>query len=264
MTQYTLKGFRPEPDSPQHWGFEGKLRARMVQATTGDVDLRPWTSPRHDQGATNTCVAQATCKAFEIKRIMKYGHAAHVDLSRLAIYWFARNLMVPKETHIDEGTYISHAFDAMRRFGVPPEMAHPWDFRAIFEAPSWDAMRQAYLSKIESFYKIRSTGLARVDMVVEALQANNPVVFGTNVNGAWSSYRKGQVLVPVSNDDRTGRHATCIVGMKDGKFIGENSWGTNWGDNGFYLMDPATQISDVSSDFWVPQAGFETYQERQG
>jgi C1A family cysteine protease len=264
MPTFNLNGFRPEPDSPKHWGFEDKLRARMVQVTAGDVDLRPFTSPRHNQGGTSTCVAQATCKAFEIKRIMKHGHEAHVDLSRLAIYWFARNLMVPKETNKDDGTYISHAFDAMRRFGVPPESAHPWDPKAIYEAPSWDAMRKAYLSKIDSFYKIRSTGQKRVDMVVEALQANNPVVFGTNVDRSWNDYRKGQVLQAVSNGDATGRHATCIVGIKDGLFIGENSWGDDWGNEGFYLMDPSCIASDVTKDLWVPQAGFETYQERQG
>lgn len=257
MPEFNLRGFREEPDNPKHWGFEERLRARMVLGTAGDVDLRPWTSPRHNQRSTSSCVAQATCKAFEIKRIQKHGHDAHVDLSRLAIYWFARNLMMPKETHLDDGTYISHAFDAMRRFGVPPESAHPWDIAAIFEAPSWDAMRKAYLAKIDSFYKIRSTGQDRVQMVIEALQAGNPVVFGTYVNGTWSRYRKGEVLKPVSKGDSTGRHATCLVGFKDGKFIGENSWGSGWGDDGFYLMDPAVIAHDDSRDFWVAQAGWE-------
>ncbi len=258
-----IKGFRPEPDSPKHWGFEDKLRAKLVvPSSLGDVDLRPFTSPRHNQGGTGSCVAQATVKAFEIKRIQKYGHEAHVDLSRLAIYWFARNLMVPKETHLDDGTYISHAFDAMRRFGCPPESAHPWDPRRIFEAPSWDAMRKAYLSKIDSFYKIRSTGNKRVEMVMEALAAGNPVVYGTNVDGSWNSYSKGKVLKPVSDDDRTGRHATVILGYKDGLFICENSWGTSWGDDGFYLADPTLIASDTSRDFWVPIAGWERFDEK--
>ena len=259
MPKFDLRGFREEPDSPKHWGFEDNLRARMVRVTSGDVDLRPFTSPRHNQRSTSSCVAQSTVKALEIKRIMDKGRDAHIDLSRLAVYYLARELMFPKETDKDDGTYISHAFDVMRRFGVPPEADWPWDPAAIFEAPSWSAMRKAYVSKIDSFYKIRSTGQARVDMVVEALQANNPVVFGTNVDRSWTRYRKGDVLDPVSNDDRT---ATVLVGIKDGLFIGENSWGNNWGDDGFYLMDPATIASSVTKDLWVPQAGFETYQEQ--
>jgi len=258
-----LNGFREEPDSPKHWGFEERLRSKMVRISVGDVDLRPLTSPRHDQRNTSSCVAQAAVKALEIKRIQAKGRAAHIDLSRLAVYWMARNLMFPKETDKDGGTYVSLAFDAMRRFGVPPEADHPWDIAALFEAPSWSAMRKAYVSKIESFYKIRSTGQRRVDMVIEALQAGNPVVFGTNVDSSWSRYEKGEVLKPVSNADRNGRHATVLIGIENGVFIGENSWGTQWGDDGFYLMAPAVIASSVSMDLWVPQAGFETYQEQQ-
>lgn len=254
-------GYREEPDSPKHWGFEDKLRSKLVLTGTGDVDLRPWTSPRHKQGHTNSCVAQATVKALEIKRIQKHGHEAHIDLSRLAVYWMARNLMFPKETDQDNGTHISLAFDAIRRFGVPPEADWPWDTTKLYDAPSWSAMRHAYVSKIMAFYKIRSTGQDRIDMVVEALRAGNPVVYGTNVDGTWDRYQKGQVLLPVSTEDRTGRHATVLVGFQDGKFLGENSWGTGWGDDGFYLLDPSVVAFEGSADFWVPQAGWETYQE---
>ena len=257
-----FNGFRAEPDDPRHWGFEDRLRGRMTQTFTGDIDLRPFTSSRHNQRHTGSCVAQATCKALEIKRIMDKGHDAHIDLSRMAVYWFARNLMLPKETHLDDGTYISLAFDAMRRYGVPPEADCPWDTRSIFIPPSWGAMRKAYVSKITSFYKIRSTGQDRVDMVLEALQAGNPVVFGTNVDGTWQRYREGEVLRPVSDSNKTGRHATVLVGFQEGKFIGENSWGSNWGSDGFYLMDPDVVAFNDSRDFWIPQAGFELYQEQ--
>ena len=265
-------GFRPEPDNPDHWIFEDKLLPKLAMQTTkelavqttGDVDLRPFTSPRHNQSHTSSCVAQATCKAFEIKRIMEKGHDAHIDLSRLAVYWFARNLMIPKEVGNDDGTYISHAFDAMRRWGVPPESDWPWHRTNICLSPSWSAMRKAYVSKIKAFYKIRSTGDERVQMVIEALRAGNPVVYGTYVNRTWGRYEKGQVLQPISWGDSTGRHATVILGYKDGLFIGENSWGAGWGDDGFYLMDPKAIAASGSCDFWVPQQGYETYEDQQG
>ncbi len=260
-----LKGFRPEPDSPKHWIFEDSLRSQLVGATGGDVDFREYSSPRHNQKSTSSCVAQATVKALEIKRIMEKGHSAHVDLSRLAVYWFARNMMFPKETNEDGGTFVSHAFDAMRRFGVPPEKDWPWDVSKIYDAPSWSAMRKAYVSKISAFYKIKSRKNDRADMVIEALRAGNPVVFGTNVDEKWHMYRgkKPGVLGVVSNEKRTGRHATCLVGYENGKFIGENSWGENWGLGGFYYMTPEAVMHEGSSDFWVPQVGWESYKEKQ-
>jgi C1A family cysteine protease len=254
MTEPCMDGFRPEPENPKHWDFED-LRPRMGAMFHDDVDLRPWTSPRHNQRGTNSCVAQSTVKALEIKRIQEHGHEAHIDLSRLAVYYLARELMFPQETHKDEGTFIGHAFDVLRRFGVPPEADWPWDTDMVCTPPSWMAMFRAYRHKISAFYKIKSTGTDRIQAVIDALRAGNPVVFGTETGSNWSKYKKGETLyLP---DRKRGRHATVLIGYIDGKFLGENSWGTGWGDDGFYLMDDSVIASSKSKDFWVPQTGYE-------
>lgn len=249
----TLNGYREEPENPKHWvcdAFYGYSSGR-------DIDLRCFSLGRHHQGGTNSCVAQAVVKAFEIKRVKAYGIQAHVDLSRRAVYWLARNMMSPKEISQDDGTYISLAFDAMRRFGVPTEQDFPWDSNRLFEQPTWDAMRKAYASKIAAYFRIRVQGQDRIGAVASALQVGHPVVFGTNVDQTWASYRKGGVLRPVAKEDRTGRHATVLVGLKDGKFIGENSWGNEWGDDGFYECDPQVIAFSGSADFWVAQGSWE-------
>lgn len=259
MADPNLKGYRDEPENPNLWIYEDQLKERMKASASGDVDLREFSSPRHNQRATSSCVGNSVVKALEIKRIMKHGHEAHVDLSRLAVYYLARELMFPSETHLDEGTYISHAFDAVRRFGVPTEEQWAWDTSKVTTPPSFMAMRSAYLHKIESFYKIRSRGQDRIDEVVRCLQAGNPVVFGTYVNSTWYGVGEDHILKTVTQNDATGRHATVLVGFKDGKFIGENSWGTGWGDDGFYYMDPAAVADDGAKDFFVAQAGWEEY-----
>jgi len=253
--KYRLDGWIPEGEKEEHWSYEDQLKARMVAKTTGDVDLRPFSSPRHNQKHTNSCVANAVVKALEIKRIMDKGHDDHVDLSILAVYYLSREIMWPPQTHVDKGTFISHACDVLRRFGVCPETDWPWDTDKIYEAPTWNAMRKAYVRRIEAFYKIYSKGAKRVEEVVRCLQAGNPVVFGTTVGLNWSLYKKGQVLQAPANV--RGRHATVLVGWKDGKFIGENSWSSRWGDNGFYLMDPNVIAYPQSQDFWVIQTGME-------
>ena len=262
MTDYadlfTGKGFRPEPDSPDHWGYEDNLKPKMKLGTAGDIDLREFTSPRHDQRHSSSCVAQAVVKALEIKRIMKEGHGAHVDLSRLAVYYLARELMLPKETHMDDGTFVSHACDVLRRWGVCLEQEWPFKLDKITTSPSWMAMRSAYLHKIDGYYKIRSTGQKRVDEVVRCLQAGNPVVYGTNVGSNWMTYRANSDPLQIP-DDNHGGHATVLLGWKDGLFIGENSWGVGWGQNGFYLMDPSVIAWGGSRDFWIVQEGFEEY-----
>lgn len=262
---YRLDGYIPETEQQdyetleaRHWDFESRLMGRMKLTTGGDVDLRPFTSPRHNQGRTGSCVAQSVVKALEIKRIMKHGHDAHVDLSVIALYYLARQLMFPVRTEHDNGTHISLACDALRRFGVCPEDAWPWDMDLLFKPPSLMALRKAYMGRIESFYKIRSAFKLRADLVANCLRAGNPVVFGTNVGSQWDGYRKG-VIGPTSNDDRRGRHATCIVGVEGDNFIVENSWGTRWGDDGFYLGSADLINHPTSADFWVIQTGLEEY-----
>lgn len=252
MMHRQVGGFRPEPDNPKHWSYETQLKPKLNSAARaiGDVDWRPFSSPRHDQKHSSSCVAQAVVKALEIKRIMEYGPDAHVDLSRLAVYYLARELMSPQETHMDNGTYVSHACDVLRRWGVCPETEWPFKMDKIRTPPPWSAMRAAYLHKISAYYKIKATGNDRVDDVIDALRQGYPVVYGTTVGNNWMNYTANSSPLQIPDDD-LGRHATVLVGWKDGVFLGENSWSQNWGQQGFYEMDPAYIAWDESRDFWV-------------
>ncbi len=255
-----VDGFIPEPDNPKHWSFEEKLKPLMAAGPQEDSDLRPFTSPRHNQKNSGSCVAQSVIKALEIKRIMEHGHDAHVDLSVLSVYYLARELMNPPRTNQDKGTHISLGCDVLRRFGVCTDADWPFDLRRKNMPPSWGAMRKAFTHKIKAFYRITSTGQARCDEVIRCLQNGNPVIYGTAVGDQWFQYRKASdKLLVCSPEDTKGRHATTLVGFKDGLFIGENSWGTRWGDDGFYYMDPSVIASGRSTDFWTIECGWESY-----
>jgi C1A family cysteine protease len=256
-----LSGFRPEPPdvAEQHWSFS-QIRTRVLAAIGGgDVplgnfasDMRPFSSPRHNQLSTSSCVAQSMIKALEIKRIQKYGFGAHVDLSRLALYYLGRELMSPEETRHDDGMYVSMAADALRRFGICREVDWPFDEKKLFTPPTWSAMRKAYVHKISAWYRIGSTGIDRVGDVITSLAVGTPVVYGTVVGDNWLNYGPTDVLQKVDGAVR-GRHATVLVGWQPelygGVFIGENSWSAQWGDDGFYYIAPEVIGAFESSDF---------------
>lgn len=252
-------GFLPEPDKDSHWLYENKVQAGIKVAARGKrtIDLRAFTSPRHNQRDTNSCVGQSVVKALEIKRIMKYGQDAHTDLSVLAVYYLARDLMNPKMTNKDQGTYVSLACDVLRRFGVCPEGMWPFKKKNLYVPPTWNAMRKAYKNKISSFYKISSRGSDRVEAVKDALLAGNPVVYGTAVDDSWYKYNGKGKLTPVNDPD--GFHATVLLGWDGKNFIGENSWGQSWGSGGFYYMDPSVISHRNSYDFWIIAAGWEDW-----
>ena len=58
----------------------------------------------------------------------------------------------------------------------------------------------------------------------------------------------------VRTEQLLGGHCVLLVGYDKTKniFIARNSWGTNWGDHGyFYMPFQVIQNTSMSSDFWV-------------
>jgi len=96
------------------------------------------------------------------------------------------------------------------------------------------------------------------------LKMGNPVVFGTLVGQTWFDYEANSPALAVTTPDNSkGSHAICIVGYVDGKFIIENSWGVDWGDNGYGWLQPEVIASDYSQDFWTIVDGSEVWYDEE-
>jgi hypothetical protein len=227
-----------------------------VPKSIGFSDLRKFSTNRQDQGNTQSCVAQAVVKALEIKRCMRYGNEAHVDLSRRQIWYLSREMMNPPRNREDSGTYISFACDVLRRFGVAPEADFPWN-TDYDQSPTWKSMRKAYLHRITAYRRITSEGAQRVEDCKAALAAGEPIVFGTAVGNNWFDYKAGAIIYPTDPNDTDGHHATTLEGWNGQYFLDENSWGNNWGLDGYCMLHPDVIASDTSHDFWTIQGGWE-------
>lgn len=260
-----LNGWKPDPANKKYWRFDRDnlelARNKLEYHNHDDVDLRPYSSARHDQRSTGSCVGQSLIKALEIKRIINQGHANHVDLSVLSLYYNARARMTPPMTNQDNGTHISLACDVLRSIGVCRDEMHPFSVSKVFDEPSVMAARECRLNQIKSHYKIKSVGQARLDDIIFNLRAGNPVVFGTTVGKDWMSYRGGKNPLRVETRPKGG-HAMVIVGHVDGLFIVENSWGKSWGDDGFGYVHPDVFTHASTRDMWVIVDGSEAWTEK--
>ena len=49
----------------------------------------------------------------------------------------------------------------------------------------------------------------------------------------WQHYKKGVIFDDCSTKTN---HAVLLVGMKDETWIVKNSWGSNWGENGYIRL----------------------------
>ena len=65
---------------------------------------------------------------------------------------------------------------------------------------------------------------------------------------------KREVPMPGTDEQVLGGHCVMAVGYDDqeGKFICRNSWGTSWGDEGYFYMPYAYLLdNNLSDDFWT-------------
>jgi hypothetical protein len=90
------------------------------------------------------------------------------------------------------------------------------------------------------------------------LYYNGSIMAIIGTTASFSSYTGGDVVFEDSDEPMSGWHAVTIVGMgnddKDGKdsglyWICKNSWGTTWGDNGYFKMRYGVNALNVVSLF---------------
>jgi C1A family cysteine protease len=84
-----------------------------------------------------------------------------------------------------------------------------------------------------------------------------PFVFGFTVYESFESEavaKSGKLNLPKKNEAQAGGHAVMAVGYQDSskRFIIRNSWGPNWGLNGYFTMPYDYLLSEnLSDDFWT-------------
>ena len=83
------------------------------------------------------------------------------------------------------------------------------------------------------------------------------VCFGFSVFESFESKetaKTGIMCMPGKDEKLLGGHAVMCVGFSDSKkkFIIRNSWGVNWGDDGYFYMPYEFMTNkDLCSDFWI-------------
>ena len=102
------------------------------------------------------------------------------------------------------------------------------------------------------FYAIKQ----ELKQLKAALIQGYPIVFGFVVYSNFETDKvksTGIMEMPTEGDIIVGGHAVAVVGFDDKKkyFIVRNSWGTEWGDEGYFYMPYEFILNPrYASDFW--------------
>jgi C1A family cysteine protease len=238
------------PDLPDHRDQLYAASPEVLDQLPPSVDLRD-SCPKtvYDQGHLGSCTANAIAAAFEFT-LLRQGLDDFMP-SRLFIYYNerARGGTIP----CDSGAMIRDGIKSVVKQGVCDENTWPYDITRFAEQPP----AQCYTDAGHN----RAAGYQRVPRLLNQLKGclahGYPIVFGFRVYETFEGpevARTGVVPMPGTQEQALGGHAVLAVGYDDAteRFQVRNSWGTQWGNGGYFTM-PYEYLTrrGLSSDFWA-------------
>jgi hypothetical protein len=226
-------------DRHKDWRIAHAEEAGALPAAAGpppaSVDLRePWWEIG-DQQATGSCVGWATADSVVRWHQVRAGRLTHTQHLSVRFIWMAAKETDEFHTHptsfIEEaGTSLKAALDVARQYGVVRRKLLPFDPDILYPGPEKTFFASAAKYKINSYYNLGSNlpdwrrWLAEHGPILTRLGVDATWDNATATNGNLDVYQPATVR---------GGHAVAMVGYLGDRFIVRNSWGQQWGDQGF-------------------------------
>jgi C1A family cysteine protease len=237
------------PDTPDQRDRPSPLKVMRVNKLPPAVDLARNSAmpPVYDQGQLGSCTANAIGAAYEFET-RKQGLQDFTP-SRLAIYYGER--VIENTVASDAGAEIRDGMKVINKTGAAPETLWPYIISKFAKKPPAAFYTAAKKHQCTTYESVDQTESA----IKSQLAAGFPVVFGISVYESFESdavARTGTVPMPKPKEQLLGGHAILITGYTSKVFRFRNSWGTNWGKNGYATLPIAYVLnSSLASDFWT-------------
>lgn len=220
----------------------------------------------YDQGQLGSCTANGVAYLVQFQRKNQGLQATRP--SRLFIYYGER--LMEGTVDEDSGAYIRDGMRTVARVGAPSEADWPYDIARFRDRPPPACWSEGKENQVLRYLRCSQI----LDTFKRCMYAGYPVVFGFTVYESFASStvstggetvdvaRTGLMPMPERNEEVLGGHCTVLVGWDDdlampraeahGALEVRNSWGTNWGQNGYFFMPYDFALDpDYASDFWT-------------
>lgn len=230
----------------------------------GPVDLRQWCSRIEDQRELGSCTAFAGMGMIEYFQRRAFGR--HVDGSHRFLYKVTRKLGGFKG---DSGAFLRTTIGAMALFGVPPREHWRYDIEKFDQEPPAFCYAFAQSFQALTYYRLDPPGSdpATVLSTIKGhLASKLPSMFGfTCFESLDAAFEHGDIPFPTTREQVVGGHAVMAVGYDDkrkiknptgkaettGAFLIRNSWGREWGEEGYGWLPYEYVTQGLADDWWV-------------
>lgn len=212
------------------------------------VDLRVYLNPVVDHSIIASCSVEAIATAYEY--LLQRHQGQEVTLSRWFIYYNARAAL--DNLVEDSGVSFAQAIASLQKYGACGAETYADQPGIINEKPP-ESVYEAILP-----YALESSVAVVTDLSSFKfyLAVGYPVAFGLEVFTSFGEVAEdGLVLLPdLEMECHLGSHALLAVGYSDidEVVIARNSWGVNWGDQGYcYLPYEYFNHPDLLGNGWL-------------
>ncbi len=210
----------------------------------------------HDQGEYNTSSVFASMGLIEF--FERISHDREIVPSYAYLYSMSRRIA---DAQGDCGVPLRNCFRALRRFGVPPERYWPYDAAHLSGEPldpflfsfSRDFARVSYV-RVSSPKRSGKKSLRAVRSMLAAgfavacgfatpnrLPDDGDVPYRPDVHEITT----GQAVLLIGYDDLRR------IGAETGALLFRNSWGAEWGADGYGWLPYSYVTQRLAGDFWT-------------
>ena len=206
--------------------------ATAQRASAVDVDVLPASVDMRAEFISRSQGSQASCVGFAVSAL--FGNASPA---------FIYNQRTTSNCKRDAGMSLYNALAIVASKGDCVEALMPYITNDICTQPSDAAFADALTRKVNSYSVLWGTqGTAALDGARSYLAAGTPVLVAVPVYQSFYTDANETIGVHAESERYYGGHAMLLVGYDAGGFWALNSWGPDWGHDGFaYLSNEFVQ-----------------------
>lgn len=196
-------------------------------ALPSKIDLSSKLPTPKNQGSQGSCVAFAVAYATKTyQENLEFNWGVSSPSTQFSPAFLYNQLNGGK----DKGLNIKTTLEFLKTNGVCSLADMPYNDSDYLTQPNNYQKERASNFKISNIIAVEGQS-----GIKEELSKGNPVIVAINVYSDFDNLNTSNMIYDVANGSSRGSHAVCIIGYDDSmqayKII--NSWGTNWGINGY-------------------------------
>lgn len=208
---------------------------RNYENLPASVSLKAFCPKPQNQGAYANCVGWSA--GYAGRTILEALQSKNGDPAAITEQAFSPDFLYllnksAVDANCQRGISISQVLKTMQEKGIPRRR----EFTANCD-PSipTDILTKAQSNRIEGFTRLFDKDTPnefRIKIIKKSLAQQKPVIVGVE---CYESFKKASEYWDGTKDRFIGGHALCVVGYDEqrGAFEVMNSWGTDWGNQGF-------------------------------